>query len=71
MILALKASHTHFIPPLGALKLDHLEYIVLDGTYKDQKQRTLFDIPELKGDLLKLLQILHKDVPQVRFCIYH
>lgn len=39
----------------GALKLEALERIVIDGSYIDQKKRGIFDIKEVHFPLLQLL----------------
>ncbi|XP_046701819.1 protein CMSS1 isoform X2 [Silurus meridionalis] len=38
------------------LSLQGLRYLVLDWNYRDQKQRRMVDIPEVKGEFLKLLE---------------
>ena len=38
-----------------ALKVTHLKRIVIDASYLDQKQRSIFDMKELLDPLLKLL----------------
>ncbi|KAJ8256244.1 hypothetical protein COCON_G00201080 [Conger conger] len=38
------------------LSLKGLRYLVLDWNWRDQKQRRMVDVPEVKGDLLKLLE---------------
>ncbi|TPX71762.1 hypothetical protein SpCBS45565_g00839 [Spizellomyces sp. 'palustris'] len=32
----------------GALRLDELDFVIADGTHKDRKERTLFDVPEIR-----------------------
>ncbi|KAL1919931.1 uncharacterized protein VTP21DRAFT_1863 [Calcarisporiella thermophila] len=39
----------------GALKLDRLELLVIDASHKDKKERTVFEVPEIVGDLYKFL----------------
>ncbi|KAI8914773.1 U3-containing 90S pre-ribosomal complex subunit-domain containing protein [Powellomyces hirtus] len=51
----------------GSLKLDELEFVVADATYRDQKNRTLFDVPENKADLLDLLK---KTSETAKICLY-
>eukprot|EP00128_Syssomonas_multiformis_P005055 Colp12_sorted_trinity150504_noHs@9995 len=38
----------------GALKLDRLKYVLVDATYRDVKNRSLFQMTELVSDLLTL-----------------
>ncbi|XP_048855327.1 protein CMSS1 isoform X2 [Brienomyrus brachyistius] len=38
------------------LTLDALKYVVLDWNWRDQKLRRMVDIPEVKADMLKLLE---------------
>ncbi|XP_064167049.1 protein CMSS1 [Anguilla rostrata] len=38
------------------LSLPALRFLVLDWNWRDQKQRRMVDVPEVKGDLLKLLE---------------
>ncbi|XP_077583719.1 protein CMSS1 [Stigmatopora nigra] len=38
------------------LKLQALRFLVLDWNWRDQKRRSLMDIPEIKRDICKLLQ---------------
>ncbi|KAG5833227.1 hypothetical protein ANANG_G00273690 [Anguilla anguilla] len=38
------------------LSLQALRFLVLDWNWRDQKQRRMVDVPEVKGDLLKLLE---------------
>ncbi|XP_047012272.1 protein CMSS1 isoform X2 [Ictalurus punctatus] len=38
------------------LSLQGLRYLVLDWNHRDQKQRRMVDIPEVKGELLKLME---------------
>ncbi|KAJ8253481.1 hypothetical protein GJAV_G00213420 [Gymnothorax javanicus] len=38
------------------LGLQALRFLVLDWNWRDQKQRRMVDIPEVKGDLLKLME---------------
>ncbi|XP_028848239.1 protein CMSS1 isoform X2 [Denticeps clupeoides] len=38
------------------LSLDSLRYLVLDWNWRDQKQRRMVDVPEVKSELLKLLE---------------
>ncbi|KAI9003701.1 U3-containing 90S pre-ribosomal complex subunit-domain containing protein [Gaertneriomyces semiglobifer] len=52
------------------LKLDHLEYIVIDGTHRDKKERTIFTVPEVKNDLVPLFRTLRERKPDVKFAIY-
>ena len=42
----------------GALKTSLLKYVILDSSYKDAKERTIFDIPESLDDLKLLIQKL-------------
>lgn len=37
------------------LTVQGLRYLVLDWNYRDQKQRRMVDVPEVKGDLLKMM----------------
>ncbi|XP_060785413.1 protein CMSS1 isoform X2 [Neoarius graeffei] len=39
------------------LNLQGLRYFVLDWNYRDQKQRRMMDIPEVKAEFLKLMEI--------------
>uniref|UniRef100_A0A8C9R007 Cms1 ribosomal small subunit homolog n=1 Tax=Scleropages formosus TaxID=113540 RepID=A0A8C9R007_SCLFO len=39
------------------LTLQALRYLVLDWNWRDQKLRRMVDIPELKGDMMKLLEM--------------
>ncbi|KAI9669125.1 MAG: hypothetical protein M1831_000717 [Alyxoria varia] len=39
----------------GALKIEHLEHIVIDGSWCGLKKRTIFDIKEIALPLMKLL----------------
>lgn len=41
---------------LDGMTLDSLKYLVLDWNWRDQKLRRLIDIPEVKTDVLELLQ---------------
>jgi len=36
-----------------ALALSALTHVILDVTFRDQKQRSLLDIPEVRGDVFK------------------
>ncbi|KAI1899846.1 hypothetical protein AGOR_G00065980 [Albula goreensis] len=38
------------------LSLQALRFLVLDWNWRDQKQRRMVDVPEVKGDLVKLLE---------------
>ncbi|KAL7881451.1 hypothetical protein AOLI_G00082990 [Acnodon oligacanthus] len=38
------------------MNLQSLHYLVLDWNYRDQKQRRMIDIPEVKKDFLKLME---------------
>ncbi|KAI8837733.1 U3-containing 90S pre-ribosomal complex subunit-domain containing protein [Chytriomyces cf. hyalinus JEL632] len=42
----------------GALKSENLGYVLLDGTSRDKKLRSFFDIPELKLDVIALLKLV-------------
>ncbi|ORY45999.1 hypothetical protein BCR33DRAFT_765219 [Rhizoclosmatium globosum] len=42
----------------GAITPKEVGFVILDGTSFDKKQRTLFDIPELKADLVELLKLM-------------
>ncbi|KAJ3071456.1 cms1 ribosomal small subunit [Podochytrium sp. JEL0797] len=42
----------------GAIAADKVGFVIMDATYADKKKRTLFDIPELKTDLVELLKIV-------------
>ncbi|KAJ3005889.1 hypothetical protein HKX48_000416 [Thoreauomyces humboldtii] len=54
----------------GALKLDALEFVVADATYKDKKQRSLFDIQDVTPDLLKLLKTIQEKNSLTKICIF-
>ncbi|KAJ3225040.1 cms1 ribosomal small subunit [Chytriomyces hyalinus] len=45
----------------GALKPENLGYILLDGTSRDKKLRSFFDIPELKADVIALLKLVSEN----------
>ncbi|KAJ3244169.1 cms1 ribosomal small subunit [Chytriomyces hyalinus] len=45
----------------GALKSENLGYILLDGTSRDKKLRSFFDIPELKSDVIALLKLVSEN----------
>ncbi|KAJ3245247.1 cms1 ribosomal small subunit [Chytriomyces hyalinus] len=45
----------------GALKSENLGYILLDGTSRDKKLRSFFDIPELKLDVIALLKLVSEN----------
>lgn len=40
---------------LGTLSLEHLERIVIDASYIDQKKRGIFDMKETQAPLMQLL----------------
>lgn len=48
-------TFSHIISNPGSLKLDHLEQIVIDGSYVDQKKRGIFDMKEIYAPLLDFL----------------
>ncbi|KAJ3185732.1 hypothetical protein HDU85_001091 [Gaertneriomyces sp. JEL0708] len=52
------------------LKMDHLEYVLIDGTHRDKKERTIFTVPEVKSDLAPLFRTLRERKPDVKFVIY-
>ncbi|KAJ3154059.1 hypothetical protein HDU86_004984 [Geranomyces michiganensis] len=54
----------------GALKVDELDFIILDGTHRDDKQRTLFDVPENKPEIIALLKAVREASPDTEICIY-
>ncbi|KAJ3145233.1 cms1 ribosomal small subunit [Geranomyces variabilis] len=54
----------------GALKVDELDFLIMDGTYRDEKQRTLFDVPENKPEILALLKAVREASPETQICIY-
>ncbi|KAI8816673.1 U3-containing 90S pre-ribosomal complex subunit-domain containing protein [Fimicolochytrium jonesii] len=54
----------------GALKLDDLKYVIADSTFKDQKQRGIFDVPELKMDNFTLLRHIRDKAESAEICLY-
>lgn len=44
---------TVFRPTLDALSVSALTHVVLDVSYRDAKNRCLFDIPETRDELFK------------------
>ncbi|KAJ3054086.1 cms1 ribosomal small subunit [Rhizophlyctis rosea] len=54
----------------GALDLEKLAYVILDGSHRDTKERTLFTIPEIKTDLVALLKDIKQRSPAAEMCIY-
>ncbi|KAJ3176096.1 cms1 ribosomal small subunit [Geranomyces variabilis] len=54
----------------GALKVDELDFVIMDGTYRDEKQRTLFDVPENKPEVIALLKAVREASPTTEICIY-
>ncbi|KAJ3040621.1 cms1 ribosomal small subunit [Rhizophlyctis rosea] len=54
----------------GALDLTKLAYVILDGSHRDSKERTLFTIPEIKTDLVLLLKEIAKTQGDAAMCIY-
>lgn len=48
----------------GALKMDNVRRIVVDGSYQDEKKRSIFDLDEL---CLPLLDLLNQDEIKTRF----
>ncbi|KAJ3281500.1 hypothetical protein HK104_011425 [Borealophlyctis nickersoniae] len=53
----------------GALDLAKLAFVILDGK-KDAKERTIFDIPDIEPDLVRLLAEIRKQAPEAKICIY-
>lgn len=41
----------------NALKVKNLKRVVIDGSHADQKKRSIFDMKELLGPMIKLLSI--------------
>lgn len=39
----------------GALHLDQVKHVILDCSWRDIKQKRLFDIPEIRRDTISLL----------------
>ena len=56
----LKLSTTSFCLALpiftGSLKLEQLQCVVLDWSWRDGKQKTIVDIPPIKKDLFALMK---------------
>lgn len=42
----------------GALKLDALNYLIIDGSYRDKKDQSIMTLPELRADLQRLISLL-------------
>ncbi|KAJ3347575.1 hypothetical protein HDU91_006742 [Kappamyces sp. JEL0680] len=45
-----------------AIKVNKLEYLLIDGTWKDKKNQTIVDVPEVNMDLKRLVETLRDSV---------
>ncbi|KAI9205599.1 U3-containing 90S pre-ribosomal complex subunit-domain containing protein [Polychytrium aggregatum] len=54
-----------------SFKLEKTDYVVLDSSYVDKKQRNIFDIPELTSDLKSVLALMSQEQhPKLKIVCY-
>jgi protein CMS1 len=55
MIFNLAACYLTLLTMIGALKTTHVARLVIDGSHRDQKKRSIFDMKEMFDPMLQLL----------------
>ena len=55
-----------------AIKMDNLKYVVIDSSKRDSKEKSIWDLPECRASLFKLLgdSRLRATLDDVKFVLF-